>query len=79
MVTGNGWQQVKKGNGYFWNSTAGLLYAGEAVILSIAVTRTSGLADAGILSMAFAIGHQNRDCCSDGGGQFCVFILLYAG
>lgn len=48
---------MKNGNGYFWNSAAGLLNAGEAVILSMAVTRTSGLADAGILSMAFAIGN----------------------
>lgn len=47
----------KEGNGYFWNSIAGLLNAGEAVILSMVVTRTNGLADAGILSMAFAVGN----------------------
>jgi len=49
--------QVKKGNGYFWNCAAGFLNAGEAVILSMAVTRTGGLADAGILSVAFAVGN----------------------
>lgn len=48
---------MKKGNGYFWNSAAGILNAGEAVILSMAVTRTTGLADAGVLSMAFAAGN----------------------
>jgi len=36
---------------------AGLVNAGEAVILSMVVTRTNGLADAGILSIAFAIGN----------------------
>ncbi len=47
----------KEKNGYFWNSAAGLLNAGEAVILSMVVTRISGLADAGVLSMAFAVGN----------------------
>lgn len=47
----------KAGNGYAWNSIAGLVNAGEAVILSMVVTRTNGLADAGILSIAFAIGN----------------------
>lgn len=50
-------KKVREGNGYFWNSVAGLLNAGEAVILSMVVTRTNGLADAGILSMAFAVGN----------------------
>lgn len=48
---------MKNGNGYFWNSAAGILNAGEAVVLSMAVTRTTGLADAGVLSMAFAAGN----------------------
>lgn len=53
-----GWIRMKSdGNGYFWNAAAGLLNAGEAVILSMVVTRTSGLADAGVLSMAFAAGN----------------------
>lgn len=47
----------KDGNGYVWNSIAGLVNAGEAVILSMIVTRTNGLADAGILSIAFAVGN----------------------
>lgn len=47
----------KNRNGYFWNAAAGILNAGEAVILSMVVTRTNGLADAGVLSMAFAVGN----------------------
>lgn len=47
----------KGGNGYFWNAMAGVMNAGEAVILSMVVTRTNGLSDAGVLSIAFAIGN----------------------
>lgn len=50
-------KKIKKNGEYFWNTIAGLINAGEAVILSMAVTRTTGLADAGILSIAFAIGN----------------------
>ncbi|MCM1156742.1 MAG: lipopolysaccharide biosynthesis protein [Roseburia sp.] len=42
---------------YLWNTLAGLINASEAVILSIVITRTNGLTDAGILSIAFAIGN----------------------
>ncbi len=48
---------MKNKNGYVWNSAAGFLNAGEAVLLSMVVTRTNGLADAGVLSMAFATGN----------------------
>lgn len=47
----------KTGSVYIWNSAAGLLNAGEAVILSMIVTRTNGLADAGVLTLAFAVGN----------------------
>ncbi len=47
----------KNGNGYIWNAMAGVMNAAEAVILSMVVTRTNGLADAGILSIAFAVGN----------------------
>lgn len=42
---------------YIWNTAAGLINAAEAVIMSMIVTRVTGLADAGILSIAFAIGN----------------------
>ena len=42
---------------YIWNTAAGLLNAAEAVIMSIIVTRITNLSDAGILTMAFAIGN----------------------
>lgn len=42
---------------YIWNTTAGLINASEAVIMSMIVTRTKSLADAGMLTIAFAIGN----------------------
>lgn len=42
---------------YVWNTTAGLINAAEAVVMSIIVTRVTGLADAGMLTLAFAIGN----------------------
>lgn len=49
---------IKKiNNGYTWNSIAGVVSASEAVILSMVITRTIGLADAGILTIAFAVGN----------------------
>lgn len=47
-------------SGYFWNTAAGLVNAGKAVILSMVVTRTDSLADAGVLSLAFAAGNLMR-------------------
>lgn len=43
---------------YIWNTVAGLLNAMESVIMSIFVTRITGLADAGILAVSFTIGNQ---------------------
>ncbi|MBD5486914.1 MAG: lipopolysaccharide biosynthesis protein [Lachnospiraceae bacterium] len=42
---------------YAWNTAAGLINAAEAVVMSMIVTRMTGLADAGMLTMAFAIGN----------------------
>ncbi|MCM1266505.1 MAG: hypothetical protein NC302_01260 [Bacteroidales bacterium] len=42
---------------YIWNTAAGLINAAEAVIMSMIVTRMTGLADAGVLTMAFAVGN----------------------
>lgn len=42
---------------YIWNTAAGLINAAEAVVMSMIVTRITGLADAGMLTMAFAIGN----------------------
>lgn len=44
-------------NGYIWNIIAGLINASEAIILSMIITRTNGLTDAGILNIAFAVGN----------------------
>ncbi|MBQ9983282.1 MAG: lipopolysaccharide biosynthesis protein [Lachnospiraceae bacterium] len=44
-------------NCYVWNSLAGLINASEAVVLSMVVTRITNLGDAGILTIAFAIGN----------------------
>ena len=42
---------------YIWNTAAGLINAAEAVVMSMIVTRMTGLADAGMLTIAFAIGN----------------------
>lgn len=42
---------------YVWNTAAGLLNAAEAVFMSMIVTRTTGLHDAGLLTIAFAVGN----------------------
>lgn len=42
---------------YIWNTAAGLINAAEAVVMSMIVTRVTGLSDAGILTIAFAFGN----------------------
>lgn len=42
---------------YIWNTAAGLINAAETVVMSMIVTRVTGLADAGVLTMAFAVGN----------------------
>lgn len=42
---------------FIWNTLAGLVNAAEAVILLMVVGRTNGLEDAGVLTIAFAIGN----------------------
>lgn len=42
---------------YVWNTLAGLINAAEAVIMSMIVTRVTGLSDAGYLTLAFAVGN----------------------
>ena len=42
---------------YFWNIIAGSINAIEAVVMSAIVVRTNGLAQAGMVNIAFAIGN----------------------
>ncbi|MCC8049995.1 MAG: oligosaccharide flippase family protein [Clostridiales bacterium] len=42
---------------YFWNTAAGIINAAEAVVMSMCVTRITDLKDAGILTIAFAVGN----------------------
>ncbi len=42
---------------YISNTIAGLINAGEAVIISMIITRTTGLIDAGYVTIAFAVGN----------------------
>lgn len=42
---------------YIWNTAAGLINAAEAVVMSMIVTRLTGLTDAGMLTLAFAVGN----------------------
>ena len=41
---------------YVFNTIAGLIDASEAVIISMIITRTTGLTDAGYVTIAFAVG-----------------------
>lgn len=43
--------------GFLWNTAAGLINAAEAVVILMAVTRVSGMEDAGIVTIAFSIGN----------------------
>lgn len=42
---------------YIFNTIAGLINASEAVIMSMIITRTTGLKDAGYVAIAFAVGN----------------------
>lgn len=42
---------------FIWNMAAGLVNAAEAVVIMMIVTRTEGVAAAGIFSIAFAVGN----------------------
>lgn len=42
---------------YIWNTTAGIINASEAVIMAMVTTRMGTIEEAGILSIAFAIGN----------------------
>lgn len=48
---------IRNKSNFIWNTLAGLVNAAEAVILLMVVGRTNGLEDAGILTIAFAIGN----------------------
>lgn len=41
---------------YAWNSVSGLMFAMQSAVMLIVITRTNGLEDAGIFSIAYAIG-----------------------
>ena len=49
--------QTQSKRDYVWNTASGLINAMEAVVMSMIVTRITGLADAGMLTMAFAVGN----------------------
>ena len=40
---------------YIWNTIAGLIVSIQSAIMLIVITRTNGLEDAGVFSIAFAI------------------------
>ena len=42
---------------YIFNTIAGFINAAEAVIMSMIITRTTGLTDAGYITIAFAVGN----------------------
>jgi len=47
----------KNSNSYIWNTIAAIVSASEGVVLSMVITRTNGLTDAGIITISFAIGN----------------------
>lgn len=42
---------------FFWNTTAGVINASEAVIMAMVTTRLGTIEDAGILTISFAVGN----------------------
>lgn len=48
---------TSKRRDYAWNTAAGVINCAEAVIMSMVVTRFGKLSDAGVLSIAFAVGN----------------------
>lgn len=50
----------QKNNTGLWNAVAGIINAAEAVVLIMVVTRIIGVAEAGVLSIAFAVGNLLR-------------------
>ena len=59
-------------NDYIWNTVAGAINAAEAVVMSMIVTRYGLLSDAGILSLAFALGNVLMTIGKFGGRVFQV-------
>lgn len=57
MMSGMDRMENPRKRDYIWNTAAGLINAAEAVVMSMIVTRLTGLTDAGMLTMAFAIGN----------------------
>lgn len=50
-------RKISSNKNVLWNTAAGLINAAEAVIILMVVSRTNGLEDSGIISLAFAIGN----------------------
>ena len=42
---------------FIWNSIGGTLNAGQSVLILMVITRTAGLAAAGVFSIAYATGN----------------------
>ena len=57
---------------YLWNTIAGVINAAEAVVMSMVVTRFGKLSDAGVLSLAFAVGNVLMTVGKFGGRMFQV-------
>lgn len=57
VVQGRTEEERHRRSAYVWNAAAGIMNAAEAVVMSMIVTRTTGLEDAGALALAFAVGN----------------------
>lgn len=55
---------------YIWNTAAGIINAAEVILMSMIVTRYGDLSDAGILSLAFAVGNVLMSIGAFGGRMF---------
>lgn len=50
-------KEINEKSNFVWNAVAGIINASEAVILLAVITRTNGIYDAGILTIAFAVAN----------------------
>jgi O-antigen/teichoic acid export membrane protein len=50
-------KNYKEADSFIWNSIGGILNAGQSVVILMVITRTAGIAAAGIFSIAYATGN----------------------
>ena len=69
-VTTDGAQKKVVRDGYLWNSASGMVNAVQSVIILIFITRFAGIEEAGVFSIAYAVGVLLQMFATYGVGNF---------